>query len=184
MKIEVKLYFYHDMDLVTLYRSKALDFPEGTRAALNAYAQNRALRFEMHPKERKEKDYEYRKYFHYFVTLDEEKDKAAVDLIRKINFGYRNNFVKTILRQYICASLPAEYLTDGDQEYLDSRSETLGEGRETVRPEREKKERKPKAKKAEQTAKPIKPEKEEPKTAPDENDSEIDSFLSSLTPQY
>lgn len=38
MKVEVKLYSYHDMDLVGLYKTGKVSFPETTRQVLNSYA--------------------------------------------------------------------------------------------------------------------------------------------------
>ena len=44
MKIEVKLYSYHDMDLVSLYKTGRVSFPETTRQILNSYANKEAYK--------------------------------------------------------------------------------------------------------------------------------------------
>lgn len=38
MRIEIKLYSYHDLDLVSLYKTGRIAFPETTRQVLNSYA--------------------------------------------------------------------------------------------------------------------------------------------------
>ena len=132
MKIEVKLYFFHDMDLITLYRTKNISFPEVTRQVMNAYAEKKAFRVLMTDRA-EEKTYDgYRKFMRYRLDLDAKRDMSAINLLNKIEYGYRNNFIKTILRQYLCAELPVEYLKDKDEGYFRERSEILQGKRENV----------------------------------------------------
>lgn len=118
MKIEVKLYSYHDMDLVSLYKSGRVVFPETTRQILNAYANKEAYKVRLlKPNQKKEKKYPsdtYKKYYHYHVTLDDEIDAKAIALLEGITPGCRNNFIKVLLRQYICCEIPSGYSITGD----------------------------------------------------------------------
>lgn len=114
MKIEIKLYSYHDMDLVFLYRTGRLAFPAVTREILNAYANGIAFRVLLRPELKSpSKEKPYRKYCHYVVTLRENQDSAAITLLKDITPGCRNNFVKTLLRQYICCPVPSVYSVSG-----------------------------------------------------------------------
>lgn len=118
MKIEVKLYSYHDMDLVSLYKSGRIVFPETTKQVLNSYANKEVYKVKLlkvNPKrEKKYPDDTYKKYYRYYVLLDETKDAAAIKLLEGITPGCRNNFIKVVLRQYICCEIPSGYSVTGD----------------------------------------------------------------------
>lgn len=137
MTIEVKLYFFHDLDLCTLFRSNEVAFPETTREILNAYEEKRFFRVRLLNEERemvnRHPSQGYKKFFRYRVMLDPQKDRSAITLLKRINDGYRNNFIKVILRQYLCAELPGEYLMNGDRSYFKERSAILQGNREDVR---------------------------------------------------
>lgn len=117
MRIEIKLYSYHDMDLVGLYKTGQVVFPETTKQVLDAYAKKEVFRVRLqkvnYKRLAKYPDDSYRKYYHYYVTLDERKDAAAIALLNSITPGCRNNFIKVVLRQYLCGVLLSAYSTDG-----------------------------------------------------------------------
>ena len=139
-KIEVKLYYYHDIDLVSIYRSADISFPDATKKALKAYAEGKAFKIKVGEKKEKRTHEIYKKCFHYYIALNEEKDKEIIELLNNITFGYRNNFIKTVLRHYLGCELSAEYLTNNDQTFLDRRAEILAAGKETVEVKHAKKE--------------------------------------------
>ena len=116
MRIEVKLYSYHDMDLVGLYKTGKIVFPETTRQILNSYAKKEVYRVKLldtnYKRLARYPSDSYRKYYHYHVVLDEEKDADAIDLLNHITPGYRNNFIKVLLRQYLCGALLSAYSVD------------------------------------------------------------------------
>lgn len=146
MKIEVKLYSYHDMDLVSLYKTGRVSFPETTRQILNSYANKEAYKvrlFEVDEKRltRYPSD-SYRKYYHYHVVLDEKDDADAVGLLKRITPGYRNNFIKAILRQYLCGAFISDYSIDGDSRFFDEMSRRFQGDREERDIKLEKKKRK------------------------------------------
>ena len=118
MRIEIKLYSYHDMDLVGLYKTGQVVFPETTKQVLNAYAKKEVFRVRLqkvnYKRLAKYPDDSYRKYYHYYVTLDEHKDAAAITLLNSITPGCRNSFIKVVLRQYLCGVLLSAYSTDGN----------------------------------------------------------------------
>lgn len=139
-KIEVKLYYYHDIDLVSIYRSADISFPDATKKALKAYAEGKAFKIKVGEKKEKRTHEIYKKCFHYYIALNEEKDKEIIELLNNITFGYRNNFIKTVLRHYLGCELSSEYLTNNDQAFLDRRAEILAAGKETVEVKHAKKE--------------------------------------------
>ena len=134
MKIEVKLYSYHDMDLVSLYKTGQVSFPETTRQILNSYANKEAYKVRLLETNTKRLSRypsdSYRKYYHYHVVLDEKDDGDAVRLLKHITPGYRNNFIKAILRQYLCGAFIADYSIDGDTKFFDEMSRRFQGDRE------------------------------------------------------
>ena len=134
MKIEVKLYSYHDMDLVSLYKTGRVSFPETTRQILNSYANKEAYKVRLLEVDEKRltryPSDSYRKYYHYHVVLDEKDDADAVGLLKRITPGYRNNFIKAILRQYLCGVFISEYSINGDSKFFDEMSRRFQGDRE------------------------------------------------------
>ena len=134
MKIEVKLYSYHDMDLVSLYKTGRVSFPETTRQILNSYANKEAYKVRLLEVDEKRltryPSDSYRKYYHYHVVLDEKDDADAVGLLKRITPGYRNNFIKAILRQYLCGVFISDYSINGDSKFFDEMSRRFQGDRE------------------------------------------------------
>ena len=145
MKIEVKLYSYHDMDLVSLYKTGRVSFPETTRQILNSYANKEAYKVRLLEVDEKRltryPSDSYRKYYHYHVVLDEKDDADAVGLLKRITPGYRNNFIKAILRQYLCGVFISDYSINGDSKFFDEMSRRFQGDREErdIKLERKKK---------------------------------------------
>ena len=150
MKIEVKLYSYHDMDLVSLYKTGRVSFPETTRQILNSYANKEANKVRLLEVDEKRltryPSDSYRKYYHYHVVLDEKDDADAVGLLKRITPGYRNNFIKAILRQYLCGVFISDYSINGDSKFFDEMSRRFQGDREErdIKLERKKKRKKQK----------------------------------------
>ena len=150
MKIEVKLYSYHDMDLVSLYKTGRVSFPETTRQILNSYANKEAYKVRLLEVDEKRltryPSDSYRKYYHNHVVLDEKDDADAVGLLKRITPGYRNNFIKAILRQYLCGVFISDYSINGDSKFFDEMSRRFQGDREErdIKLERKKKRKKQK----------------------------------------
>lgn len=127
MKLRIRLYYSHDMDLISLYRTGRISFPEATKQVLDAYADGEAFHLvtdpERAPIKPAKQAFQNRKLYYYDVTLNEEKDAAAVALIKDINLGRRASFVKTLLRQYLCCPIPSIYSISGNTELFDRMTE-------------------------------------------------------------
>ena len=126
MKIRIRLYHYHDLDLVSLYREGRISIPKAVKLTLNAFARKRYVRLETVDK----KCEKIAKPVYMFnIILDEKKDKDAIDLLNKIDKGYRNNFIKQLLRVYLCFVLPGCYTAQENLEYFAEREKGIfGEG--------------------------------------------------------
>lgn len=129
MRIEIKLYSYHDLDLVSLYKTGRIAFPETTRQVLNSYARKEVYKVRLLPlnedRAAKYPQKMYRKFYHYHVDLDEVEDADAIRLIKMITEGYRNNFIKSVLRQYLCGVFIEEYSKDGSANFFNEMSRRI-----------------------------------------------------------
>lgn len=129
MRIEIKLYSYHDLDLVSLYKTGRIAFPETTRQVLNSYARKEVYKVRPLPlNENRAAKYPqkmYRKFYHYHVDLDNKEDADAIRLMRTITDGYRNNFIKSVLRQYLCGIFTEEYSKEGDARFFNEMSRRI-----------------------------------------------------------
>lgn len=129
MRIEIKLYSYHDLDLVSLYKTGRIAFPETTRQVLNSYARKEVYKVRPLPlNENRAAKYPqkmYRKFYHYHVDLDSKEDADAIRLMRTITDGYRNNFIKSVLRQYLCGIFTEEYSKEGDARFFNEMSRRI-----------------------------------------------------------
>ena len=117
IRIEVKLYGYHDLDLVSIYQTGQVYFPSVTKQILNSYARKEVYRLRLPPQIGKHEDGYYstnRRVYHYHVDLEPDQDMDAIRLIEKITPGYRNNFIKSVFRQYLCGAFSPDYSINGD----------------------------------------------------------------------
>lgn len=129
MKIRVRLYHCHDIDLVSLYREGRISIPRTVKYTLNAFAQKRYVLLETNDKiiERPAK-----KVYMFNVVLDEEKDKNAIELLSRIEKGYHNNFIKQLLRTYLCFTFPDCYTSAENISYFTEREKCIFGERETI----------------------------------------------------
>lgn len=129
MKIRIRLYHYHDLDLVSLYREGRISIPKAVKFTLNAFARKRYVRLETVDK----KCEKIAKPVYMFnIILDEKKDKDAIDLLNKIDKGYRNNFIKQLLRVYLCFVFPGCYTAQENLRYFSEREKGIFGEREVV----------------------------------------------------
>lgn len=99
------------------------------KLTLNAFARKRYVRLETVDK----KCEKIAKPVYMFnIILDEKKDKDAIDLLNKIDKGYRNNFIKQLLRVYLCFVLPGCYTAQENLEYFAEREKGIFGEREVV----------------------------------------------------
>ena len=116
MELEVKLYYYHDLDLISIYRQGALWFQKATVLALKAFCEQKYIRLKSSEPCRK---LALRRTYRYRIYLTEAKDAEVISLLNRIQPGHRNSFIKTVLRQYFC-EFPADYFKDpADKAFFD-----------------------------------------------------------------
>ena len=129
MKIRVRLYHYHDLDLVSLYREGRLSVSKAAKIALNSFAQKKY--FIMEAKEKKAEKVAKPVYM-FNIVLNEKKDRDAIELLNKIEKGYRNNFIKQLLRLYLRYEIPDCYISSENAGYFIEREKGLSGERKVI----------------------------------------------------
>lgn len=129
LKIRIRLYHYHDLDLVSLYREGRLSIPKAVKYSLNAFAEKRYVRLETNNKKCEKIA---RPVYTFNIILNEKKDKKAIELLDKIDKGFRNNFMKQLLRVYLGFAFPECYTSAENLAYFSEREKEIFKERKTV----------------------------------------------------
>lgn len=108
IRYTIRLYRLHDLDLITFALGHEFNVIKGMYTSISALANGDAFIMEIPPRKRTRLPQLNRVYIKA-LTLDSEKDKKAVAILSDIAPGYRNSFLKNLLRLYLCAPLSDEY---------------------------------------------------------------------------
>ena len=150
----ISMYKVHDLDLITYMMSYEFNIAHAAYCALKAFAKHDLFIIKTPPRapvtiQMDDIKHVYRKT----MTLYEDRDPEVIELLDMIKNGYKNNFIKNILRQYLCIPLTPSFLRDPQDmdvfsEYFhifrDGKREAaagLKKGRSKDRKAREKKEK-------------------------------------------
>lgn len=98
-KILLRLYNPHDIDLISLMSRHQMDIVKAIYCAITAFAKKESFVIKIPPL--REQTLNPRRIYSRHLILDSEKDKKVVQLLDAIDPGYRNNFLKNILRLYL-----------------------------------------------------------------------------------
>ena len=108
IRYTVRLYRLHDLDLITFAESHEFNVISAIYSSLSAFAKGETFVIDIPPRRLKRIPPLNRVYIKA-LTLDSEKDRAAVEVLSQIAPGYRNSFMKNLLRLYLCAPLSEEF---------------------------------------------------------------------------
>ena len=98
MKVMIRLYRKHDLDLISLYYSPEFAFTKAFKEVLINYVRGEYYRIQI-PKTALPPA--IRRVVPLHIILNEETEKDVIDWIRKINNGQRNSMLKNLFRSYI-----------------------------------------------------------------------------------
>lgn len=112
MKITIRMYRNHDMDLLTLYKNSNFGFLKATKAALKAAASGKIYQFWIPKSDKPLNNFNFKYVYQAFVYLDEKEDKDIIDWLSKVKKGYRNSLIKMVLRSSMIG--PAYYACFAD----------------------------------------------------------------------
>jgi hypothetical protein len=98
MKVMLRLYRQHDLDLLYLHKSKEFSMQKNVKLALRAYINGQQLTITV-PDVAVTKTLPRLSQFHIF--LSEKEDADIIEWLEKVSKGYRNSLIKNILRHYM-----------------------------------------------------------------------------------
>ena len=109
----ISMYKVHDLDLITYMMSYEFNIAHAAYCALKAFAKHDLFIIKTPPRapvsiQMDDIKHVYRKT----MTLYEDRDPEVIALLDMIKNGYKNNFIKNILRQYLCIPLTPSFLKD------------------------------------------------------------------------
>lgn len=108
IRYTIRLYRLHDLDLITFVETHEFNIISAIYSSLTAFAKGEAFVIEIPPRRQIQLPKLSRVYTKALV-LDTEVDQEAIELLNKIGQGYRNNFLKNLLRLYLCNPLSEEF---------------------------------------------------------------------------
>lgn len=127
MIVEVKLYHYHDLDLVYLYQHGNISFCSAAKTALKAFVNKEFFVFEIAEPCR---EIAQHRTYRFRIKFDDQEDKEVIDMLNKISKGCRNNFIKEVLRNYIPFTMTSEYvISQEDISYFNERFSFMYSGK-------------------------------------------------------
>lgn len=113
----VRLYRLHDLDLITFSATHEFNIMRAIYSSLSAFAKDEVFVIDIPPR-RDNKLQEFKRVYIKSLVLDTEKDKEAIRLLSMIAPGYRNSFLKHLLRIYLCNPLSEEFFRVVQREKL------------------------------------------------------------------
>lgn len=118
MKVVMRLYRMHDMDLIALYKHKQFNFRNALRYALKNYIYDNPKKM-LAPTAVDLSETEFRSCYRFIISFDDEKDSDVIELLLNVKPRYRNSFLKNILRYSLVgmnvsvySSLSSEYIKE------------------------------------------------------------------------
>lgn len=129
-RITIRLYRAHDLDLITFTEIHKLDIQKAVYCALSSFVSGDLFLIEI-PKLREEVQ-NLRRVYAFILTLDDERERDVkmLEVLSKINAGRRNNFLKNLLRLYLCNPMSEDFLVnEEDAEFFYGKFEIFRKGR-------------------------------------------------------
>lgn len=119
----------HDYDLMMLKSKTNINLSKVTKAVLESYLQNKQYKLNVSELKIKENVPGKTLPYHstYVIQLHEEKDKEIIDLLSKIEPGYANCFVRTLLRHYLSFDVLSWFLEQDSDKNAYCKKQSLTE---------------------------------------------------------
>lgn len=128
VKYTMRFYRAHDLDLITFIETRQFNIMHAVYSALTAFANGEAFVIEI-PPERNVAG-EYQRIYSRILVLDSEKDSKAIKLMSTVAPGYRNSFLKNLVRLYLCCPFSEDYFASAeDSDYAFSLTSIFRENR-------------------------------------------------------
>lgn len=141
IRYTIRLYKAHDLDLITFAETHEFNIVKAIYSALVSFSKKEAFVIDIPPRKHKNFLNDKRVYVKT-LTLDDKDDAKAIEILDKIKQGYRNNFLKNLLRQYLCNPISEEFLNDkSEMDYFYTMFSIFKEGKRIAKAGKVKKKR-------------------------------------------
>lgn len=110
VKIRLRFYLPHDMDLISLMITHEMDIVHAMYCSVKSFVRKESFAIKIPPL--RNVPMEKKRVFHRNLSLDSKRDQDILDLLECIEPGYRNNFLKNILRLYLFYPGTEAFLTN------------------------------------------------------------------------
>ena len=110
MKITMRLYRIHDLDLLYLYKLPDFSIQKAIKSALKAYLAEQDLTIDYPIVD----DLLLPKTAMIHIYLSEKKDAEIIAWLKNVSKGYRNSLLKNIFRSYLKEPSVEPYLLDNN----------------------------------------------------------------------
>lgn len=107
----MRFYRMHDMDLLSL-EQRGISLTQAVYKALDAFIKGESLKFELPPKD-ESKTFNKKRYYKILI-LDKTVDEDKIKFLEGFGKGGRNNFLKNLLRMYICRPYSEEFVKEDE----------------------------------------------------------------------
>ena len=112
IRVTIRLYRMHDLDLITFVELHKLNIQKAVYCALTSFAKGELFLIKIPPRRAGGEELNLNRVYSFTVLFDAERDKNAILLLSKIADGRRNNFLKNLLRLYLCNPMSEMFLKD------------------------------------------------------------------------
>lgn len=116
VRITLRLYRMHDLDIITFVETHKLDFRKAMYCALKAFSKGEVFVIDIPPKREEGSELDLRRVYSLMMYLDTERDKEVIEMLSKIKEGCRNNFMKNLLRLYLCHPMSEVFLNHEEED--------------------------------------------------------------------
>lgn len=107
----IRLYRTHDRDLITFIETHQFNIVKAVYCALTAFSKGESFVISI-PPEREDGQITLARIYTRLLTLDTEEDAEAIEIMDKLKDGSKNNFLKNLLRLYLCNPMSEQFLND------------------------------------------------------------------------
>lgn len=131
-KYTIRLYRTHDHDLITFVETHQFNIVKAIYSALTAFSNGETFVISIPPM-REDGHLNFNRVYTRLLTLDTKQDAAAVQIMDKLKDGSKNNFLKNLLRLYLCNPMSEQFLKDvNDADFFYQRFAIFREGKRQV----------------------------------------------------
>lgn len=113
MNVTIRLYKKQDLDLISLYQCPNFSLPQTIRTVVNACADNKPVFVDLPDAVELTPLSQLQQCLQFHIIFSEEKDgEQTIRFLKSILPGYRNNFIKNLIRCYLSGMQMSYYFVN------------------------------------------------------------------------